>query len=102
VAGADANPYLVLAAVLAGIWHGIENKLKPPTAIEGNAWDQAINAPKLATTMDQAIDVFRTENRLADYLSTEFKTLFLATKQQEWGEFSRRVTEFELETYLRM
>jgi glutamine synthetase len=88
--------------VLAGIWHGIENKLKPPTAIEGNAWDQAINAPKLATTMDQAIDVFRTENRLADYLSTEFKTLFLATKQQEWGEFSRRVTEFELETYLRM
>ena len=102
VAGADANPYLVLAAVLAGIWHGIENKLKPPTAIEGNAWDQAIDAPKLATTMDQAIDVFRTENQLADYLSAEFKTLFLATKQQEWDEFSRRVTEFELETYLRM
>lgn len=102
VAGADANPYLVLAAVLAGIWHGIENKLTPPSAIEGNAWDQDIEAPKLATTMDQAIDVFRNENELADYLSEEFKTLFLATKQQEWDEFSKRVTEFELETYLRM
>ena len=73
---ADANPYLVLAAVLAGIWHGIENKLTPPSAIEGNAWDQDIEAPKLATTMDQAIDVFRNENQLADYLSEEFKTLF--------------------------
>lgn len=102
VAGADANPYLVLAAVLAGIWHGIENKVSPPAAIEGNAWAQDIDAPKLATTMDQAIDVFRNETQLADYLSTEFKTLFLATKQQEWDEFSKRVTEFELETYLRM
>jgi len=26
----------------------------------------------------------------------------LATKQQEWNEFAKRVTEFELETYLRM
>ena len=102
VAGADANPYLVLAAVLAGIWHGIENKLIPPPAIEGNAWGQDIEAPKLATTMDQAITVFRNENQLAGYLSAEFKTLFLATKQQEWDEFSKRVTEFELETYLRM
>ena len=47
VAGADANPYLVLAAVLAGIWHGIENKLNPPSVIDGNAWDQDIEAPKL-------------------------------------------------------
>ena len=46
--------------------------------------------------MDQAIDVFRNENQLADYLSEEFKALFLATKQQEWDEFSKRVTEFEL------
>jgi glutamine synthetase len=102
VAGADANPYLVLAAVLAGIWHGIENTLSPPKPIEGNAWDQEIDAPALPTTMDEAISVFDKSDVLSSYLTGDFKTLFLATKVQEWNEFAKRVTEFELETYLRM
>lgn len=102
VAGADANPYLVLAAVLAGIWHGIENTLSPPAPIEGNAWDQEIDASALPTTMDEAISVFDKSDVLSSYLTGEFKTLFLATKVQEWNEFAKRVTEFELETYLRM
>ncbi|MEC7075195.1 MAG: glutamine synthetase family protein, partial [Pseudomonadota bacterium] len=102
VAGADANPYLVLAAVLAGIWHGIENTLSPPDPVEGSAWDQEIDAPALPTTMDEAISVFDKSDVLSSYLTSEFKTLFLATKVQEWNEFAKRVTEFELETYLRM
>ena len=102
VAAADANPYLVLAAVLAGVWHGIENTLSPPNPIEGNAWDQEIDAPALPTTMDEAISVFDKSDVLSNYLTGEFKTLFLATKVQEWNEFAKRVTEFELETYLRM
>ena len=102
VAGADANPYLVLAAVLAGIWHGIEYTLSPPKPIEGNAWDQEIDAPALPTTMDEAIAVFDKSDVLSSYLTGEFKTLFLATKVQEWNEFAKRVTEFELETYLRV
>ena len=92
----------MLAAVLAGIWHGIEKTLSPPDPIEGNAWDQEINAPALPTTMDEAIAVFDKAEVLSDYLTAEFKTLFLATKQQEWSEFAKRVTEFELVTYLRM
>ena len=102
VAGADANPYLVLAAVLAGIWHGIENTLSPPNPIEGNAWDQEIDAPALPTTMDEAVSVFDKSDVLSSYLTSEFKTLFLATKVQERNEFAKRVTEFELETYLRI
>ncbi|MFG1489662.1 glutamine synthetase, partial [Oceanospirillum sp. HFRX-1_2] len=38
VSGADANPYLVLASVLAGALYGIENKLQPPSPIEGDAY----------------------------------------------------------------
>ena len=102
VAGADANPYLVLAAVLAGVWHGIENTLSPPNPIEGNAWDQEIDAPALPTTMDEAISVFDKSDVLSSYLTSEFKTPFLATKVQERNEFAKRVTEFELETYLRI
>ena len=102
VAGADATPYLGLAAVLAGIWHGIENTLSPPNPIEGNAWDQEIDAPALPTTMDEAISVFDKSDVLSSYLTSEFKTLFLATKVQERNEFAKRITEFELETYLRI
>ena len=101
-AGAYANTFLVFAAVLAGIWQGIENTLSPPKPIEGNAWDQEIDAPALPTTMDEAIAVFDKSDVLSSYLTGEFKTLFLATKVQEWNEFAKRVTEFELETYLRM
>src|ERR1700741_5394521 len=36
VSGADANPYLVMALVLAGMLHGIEKKLAGPEALSGN------------------------------------------------------------------
>ena len=37
VAGADANPYLLMAAVLAGIHYGISNRIEPPPVTVGNA-----------------------------------------------------------------
>ncbi len=40
IAGADANPYLVTAAVLAGILHGLETKGDPGPPIVGNAYEQ--------------------------------------------------------------
>ncbi len=40
IAGADANPYLVTAAVLAGILHGLDSKGDPGPPIVGNAYEQ--------------------------------------------------------------
>jgi glutamate--putrescine ligase len=40
VAGADANPYLMLAAILAGIHHGLTSKIEPGAPIEGNSYEQ--------------------------------------------------------------
>lgn len=101
VAGADANPYLALAAVLAGILHGINDELEPPSAVEGNAWDKEHDVPDLPVLMSSAIEQFEQSDFVAKYLSTEFQTLFSKTKWQELNEFQRRVTEFEVETYLR-
>src|SRR3546814_11102203 len=42
--GADANPYLAVAAVLAGIHHGIANKSDPGAAVVGNGYDRE-NSP---------------------------------------------------------
>jgi len=47
VAGADANPYLVIASILAGIRHGIANEIDPGPAVEGNS--EGIEAPPLPT-----------------------------------------------------
>jgi glutamine synthetase len=38
VPGADTNPYVVVAASLAGGLHGIEEKIEPPTPLEGDAY----------------------------------------------------------------
>lgn len=58
LAGADANPYLALAAVLAGITHGLDNELKPQPPCTGNAYDTT-DAPPVPTTLDQAVTAFR-------------------------------------------
>jgi glutamine synthetase len=101
VAGADANPYLVLAVVLAGILHGIDNKLRPPSPVDGNAWEMKHNAEDLPCLMDVAITTFEQSALIATYLSEEFQTLYVHTKKQELAEFQRRVTDFEIESYLR-
>lgn len=101
VAGADANPYLALAVVLAGILHGIENKLEPPPHIEGNAWDMEHDVPNLPGLMSVAIDRFAASETIGKHLTEEFQEIFAKTKMQELEEFQRRVTDFEIETYLR-
>ena len=40
VAGADANPYLVMAAIFAGILHGLDNPLPLQEEVEGNGLEQ--------------------------------------------------------------
>ena len=40
MAGADANPYLVMAAIFAGILHGLDNELPLQEEVEGNRLEQ--------------------------------------------------------------
>ncbi len=54
VAGADANPYLVATAIIAGMLYGIENKLAAPEPITGNAYTQI--KPSLPSTWLESIE----------------------------------------------
>lgn len=101
VAGADTNPYLAIAAVLAGVLAGIENRIQPPPPIEGNAYDQEPDSPGLPTLMGTAIDRFQTSEIIAQQLSTEFQHMFALSKRQELDEFGRQITELEYDSYLR-
>ena len=63
VAGADANPYLVLAAVLAGVHHGIVNKIDPGPPAVGNVSREPDRA--LPFTLDDALELLEDAKVLA-------------------------------------
>ncbi len=98
ISGADANPYLVLAAILAGALHGIEGSLTPPPALEGNAYKSS--APKLSLGWRTALETFVSGPVLAPMFGELMTRVFSACKRQEMAVADKRVTDFEYDSYL--
>jgi len=98
VAGADAQPHLAVAALLAGMLYGIDRKLEPQPATEGNAYEQF--APTLPRYWEDALDCFRRSRFVAEYLGSEFQEVYTQLKQQEVDEFARHVTPLEYDMCL--
>jgi glutamine synthetase len=98
VAGADTNPYLVLAAILSAVLFGIEDKLDPGMAIEGNAYEADI--PPLPLEWGSAIDLFANSDLIKRMLPLTLVEMFGDCKQQERQRFAIDVSPFEYRTYL--
>ncbi|HSZ12141.1 MAG TPA: glutamine synthetase family protein [Rhizomicrobium sp.] len=98
VAGADANPYLVLASVLAGIHHGLSLRLDPGPAAMGNATHE----PDLALPfdIDTALAKLSAATVLGSYLGDQMLALYRETKRIETQRFRRIISEAEYEWYL--
>ncbi|MEL0611552.1 glutamine synthetase family protein [Marinomonas arenicola] len=100
VAGADANPYLVLAAVLGGALDGIERGLEPPAPIEGDAYAVSDDFPILPNRWEAATEVFKESRFMRDYLGDAFVKVFSAVKAQEQERIYGRISDVEYEAYL--
>jgi glutamine synthetase len=98
LAGADANPYLVLAWVLSGMLYGLERKLEPPTVLTGNAYTQG--GDPLPITWPQAIDQFGRSEFARISLGEKFVNLFTVVKRAEMEEFNSFITPLEIARYL--
>jgi glutamine synthetase len=98
VSGADANPYLVLAAVLAGVHHGIKNRLDSGEPIEGNAGSR--KDLRLPFNWQHAIDMLSAGQVIREYLGAEYVQLYSHTKQSEHDEFHAHISSLEFEWYL--
>jgi len=98
VAGADANPYLVLAAILAGIDYGLENKIDPGEPTQVNACDRV--DPDLPLTLPRALDTFVGSPVLRDYFGDLFVDIYAETKRLEFEKFNKIISTRELEWYL--
>ncbi|KPQ21851.1 MULTISPECIES: glutamine synthetase family protein [unclassified Halomonas] len=99
VAGADVNPYLLLATVLASIHHGMDQQLTPAAPIIGNAYDQI--APQLTNSWTQALHLLGNNRVLGEQLGEDFIHVFIANRQSERAETMREVSAMEYDWYLR-
>ncbi len=99
-AGADANPYLVMSAVLSGALAGIEQQAEPPQPIVGNAY--AEQGETVATSWIEAIDLFSRNHAVKEVFGPLFHKMFLACKRQEFEKFANVISQYEYSSYLEM
>ncbi|HEX7801191.1 MAG TPA: glutamine synthetase family protein [Pseudoxanthomonas sp.] len=98
IAGADANVYLVTAAVLAGMLHGLENGFDPGAPVVGNAYEQTeIRTPYWR----QAIDDFMGSEFIREQFGESFRHIYGQQKLKEMQTFYTQVTNLEYDWYLR-
>ena len=99
VSGADANPYLALAASLASGWYGIANGLKlDDPAIEGSGYRNDGDKP-LPRTLDEATEALACSHVARELFGEAFVDHFLNTRMWEWRQYREAVTDWELKRY---
>ena len=102
VGGADGNPYLVAAATLGAALAGIEQRLEPPAAVTGNAYDVEDSLPaerRFAPTLRHAAERFAASALAQELFGAPFVRHYAATRLWEAGEQERHVNDWQLERY---
>jgi glutamine synthetase len=95
IPGADVNPYLALAGIIAaGLW-GVERGLELGAPFPGNAYDAA-GVPRVPTTLVEAIGEFEASAVAAEAFGDDVHHHLLNTARQEWARSNRTVTDWEL------
>ncbi|MDT8896104.1 glutamine synthetase family protein [Halomonas sp. I1] len=97
LAGADANPYLVMAASLACGYLGMLSQLEPRPPMVGSAWSQG---NKLPDDIGPALELLRECKPLADILGERFTNSYLAVKSAEHREYFQVISSWEREHLL--
>lgn len=97
--GADANPYLVMAAILAGMHYGITEKEDPGNPVVGNGYEK--RAKYIPGNWFDAIDAFWRASILKEYFGKEFVDTFCTLKEVEADRFFAEPTVRDFEWYLR-
>ena len=100
VAGADANPYLALAAAIgAGLW-GIEQGLEPSAPVVGNAYEAELPADQaLPATLWDAAQRLRNSDAARSILGDVFVDHYAASREWEEREYRKHVSDWELSRY---
>jgi glutamine synthetase len=98
VCGADANPYLAAAAILAAIEDGITGRLDPGAPVQGNGYAQATTF--LPTDWLSALNAFDASAWTREAFGDGFRRVYLAVKRAEYRQFMAEVSEQDWRWYL--
>ena len=90
--GSDANPYLAVAACLAGMAYGIENELDPPDVVRGDGYANP-SLESVPATMGEAIDAFEQSELANAYLGEDFVRFYGHTERVELVAFKEAVSD---------
>ena len=97
IPGADANPYLAFAAVIAAGLHGIEQGLALPPALEGNAYES--DADRFPHSLREAVDALAGGTMARAALGDEVVHHYLNYARTEQRLFDSAVTCYERERF---
>ncbi|MHA6692974.1 glutamine synthetase family protein [Devosia sp. A449] len=95
IGGADINPYLAIAALLAAGIKGIEDQLPLEPAFVGDAYSGK-KLREIPKTLREAIDTLRQSTMLKDAFGASVVDHYVHTAEWEQFEYDRRVTDWEL------
>jgi len=97
--GADGNPYLVMAALLAGLHHGIENRCEPgPMVRQGEVIREQVTLP---LRWEAALDAFAASTVLPRYLGERYHRIYAACRREECDRVHAEIPDRDYEWYLR-
>lgn len=105
--GADMNPYLAMAVILAGGLAGVRHKLELEDEFTGVGWGLPASFPRLPNTITRAADALDQDPYLKEILGEEDVNYWAGTRRIEWLAFhteggdpmSRTATPWEYERY---
>ena len=100
VAGADANPYLVMACILMGLHHGLTQALEPSEMIQEATLMEG-QPVTLPLYWPQALELFDGSKLLPEYLGKNYCTLYSDVRWDECEQYHGRINEVDLAWYLR-
>ena len=94
IPGADVNPYLALAALIAGGLHGLDAGLELEDALTGNAYD-ATERPQVPKTLRDARDLWVASDVVAGAFGEEVRDHYANMARVELDTFDQAVTDWE-------
>ena len=98
-AGADANPYWVMACVLAGIDYGLEHGCAASDPCEGMVADSP--AMRLPCNPEQAIEAFANNSLIAEYFGTNLQKVYTICHDKEIQRFQSTIMPIEYDWFYR-
>jgi glutamine synthetase len=95
IGGADLNPYLAFAALIAAGLAGIDEKLELPKPFVGDAY-QAARLPEIPKTLRDATEALAKSKMLKEAFGEDVVEHYVHTARWEQLEYDRRITDWEL------